>query len=95
MLPAYYSLSTSEFFVEGHVKYTTPYLLLKLIPGLSNTLIRENLKGSVLWSRYQNCYTELGYSLSEIFLMGELGIYAGFDNLNFKSFGVKIILKLK
>jgi hypothetical protein len=94
MLPKYYSLSTPEFFTEGHIKYTTPYLLLKLIPGLSNTLIRENLIGSVLWSRYQKCYTEIGYSLSEIFLMGEIGVYAGFDNLNFKSIGAKIILKL-
>ena len=94
MLPAYYTLSTPEFFTEGHIKYTTPYLLLKLIPGLSNTLIRENLIGSILWSRYQKCYTEIGYSLSEIFLMGEIGVYAGFDNLNFKSIGAKIILRL-
>jgi hypothetical protein len=94
MLPSYYTLSTPEFFTEGHIKYTTPYLLLKLIPGLSNTLIRENLIGSVLWSRYQKCYTEIGYSLSEIFLMGEIEVYAGFDNVNFKSIGAKIILKL-
>ena len=27
MLPAYYSQSTPEFYVEAHLKYTTPYLL--------------------------------------------------------------------
>jgi hypothetical protein len=94
MLPGYYSLSTPEFYTEAHIKYTTPYLLLKLLPGLSNTLIRENLSGSFLWSRYQNCYTELGYSLSEIFLMGEVGIYTGFDNLSFRSAGLKLIFKI-
>jgi hypothetical protein len=93
MLPAYYSLSTPEFYTEGHVKYTTPYLLLKLLPGLSNTLIRENLSASVLWSRYQKCYTEIGYSLSEVFFLGELGVYAGFDNYSFKSIGAKLVLK--
>ena len=92
MLPGYYSLSTPEIFAEGHIKYTTPYFLIKLLPGLSNTLIRENLSASVLWSRHQNCYTEIGYSLSQIFLIGEVGVYAGFDNVNFKNAGVKIVL---
>ncbi len=94
MIPGYYSLSTRELFAEGHIKYTTPYLALKLLPGLSNTLIRENVSGSLLWSRYQKCYTEIGYSLSEIFLIGEAGVYAGFDNLNFRSVGIKIVLQI-
>ena len=93
MLPGYYSLSTSKFFTEAHGRYTTPYLLLKLLPVLSNTLIRENLNGSFLWSRYQKCYTEIGYSLSEIFLLGEVGIYTGFENFRYKSIGAKLVLK--
>jgi hypothetical protein len=94
MLPDYYSLSTSEFFTEGHLKYTSPYLLLKLLPGISNTLIRENLSCSLLWSRYQKCYTEIGYALSEIFFMGEIGVYAGFDNFSYRSVGAKLVLKI-
>jgi hypothetical protein len=93
MLPGFYSLSTPEFFTEGHIKYTTPYLLIKLLPVLSNTLMRENLSLSYLWSRYQKSYTEIGYSISEIFFLGEAGIYAGFDNLKFNSIGAKVILK--
>jgi len=93
MLPAYYALSTPEFHGELHLKYTTPYLLLKLLPGLSNTLIRENLIFSYLGSRYQINYTEIGYSLSEIFLFGEIGIFMGFDDIKYRSLGVKIILK--
>ena len=95
MLPGYYSLSTPEFFTEAHTRYTNPYLLLKLLPGLSNTLIRENLSASFLWSRFQECYTEIGYSLSEVFLIGEIGVYAGFDNLRYKSIGAKLVLKFK
>jgi hypothetical protein len=94
MLPAYYSLSTPEFFGEAHLKYTTPYLLLKLLPGLSNTLIRENLSFSYLGSKFHRSYSELGYSLSEIFFLGEAGVFVGFDDLKYKSFGVKIILRL-
>ena len=92
-LPAYYSLSTPEFFGEAHIKYTTPYLLLKYLPGLSKTLMRENLSLSYLWSRYHKAYSEFGYSISEFLFLGEIGIYTGFDNLKFNSVGVKLVLK--
>jgi hypothetical protein len=94
MLPPYYSLSTPEFFGEVHLKYTTPYLLLKFLPGLSNTLIRENLIISYLGSRFRGNYTEIGYSLSEIFLLGEAGIFAGFNDLKYSNFGVRFTLRL-
>jgi hypothetical protein len=93
MLPAYYSMSTPEFYGEVHVKYTTPYLLLKLLPVLSNTLMRENVSLSYFGSRYHKNYTELGYSISEIFFLGELGVYVGFENVNYKSVGGKLVFK--
>ena len=93
MLPAYYSLSTPEVFGEFHFKYTAPYLLVKLLPGISNTLMRENLSLSYLGSKNNPHYTELGYSISEIFFLAELGVYAGFENLGYKSIGAKLILK--
>jgi hypothetical protein len=93
MLPSFYSMSTPEFYVEGHLKYTTPYLLLKLLPVLSNTLMRENISLSYFGSRYHKNYTEIGYSISEILFIGELGVFAGFDNLKYRSFGVKAVLR--
>ncbi|MFN8242199.1 MAG: DUF5686 family protein, partial [Bacteroidales bacterium] len=94
MLPRFYSLSTPEYYTEFHCKFTTPYLLVKLLPVLSNTLMRENLSASWLWSRYNTAYTEIGYSISEVFLLGEAGVYAGFDNFNFSSAGFRLILKI-
>jgi len=93
MLPAYYSMSHPEFYGEAHVKYTTPYLLLKLLPVLSNTLMRENLSLSYLGSRYHKSYTEIGYSISEVFFLGEIGVYVGFENVNYKSIGGKVVFK--
>jgi hypothetical protein len=95
MLPSYYSLSTPELFVETHAKYTTPYLILKMLPGLSNTLMRENISISYLGSRHHENYTELGYSISEIMLIGELGIYIGFEDLRIKRIGANLVLRLK
>ena len=93
MIPSFYSMSTPEFYTEIHLKYTTPYLLLKLLPGLSNTLMRENLSLSYLGSRFHSNYTEIGYSISEIFFLGEVGVYCGFDDIKYRSVGIKAILK--
>jgi hypothetical protein len=93
MNPAFYSLSTPELFGEVHIKYTTPYLLLKLLPVLSNTLMRENLTLSYLGALDHRNYTEIGYSLSEVMLLGEIGVYVGFEDVKYNSTGVKLILK--
>jgi hypothetical protein len=92
-LPSFYSLDTPEFFTEVHLKYTSSYLLLKLLPVLSNTLMRENLSLSYLGSRFHSNYTEIGYSISGIFFLGELGVYCGFDDIRYRSVGLKAILK--
>jgi hypothetical protein len=93
MLPRFYSLSTPELFSELHMKYTSSYLLIKLIPGLSNTLMRENLNLSFLWSKYHEAYTEVGYSISEVLFIGELGVYVGFNNFNYNSAGLKVTFR--
>ena len=93
MIPSFYSMSTPEFYVEAHLKYTTPYLLLKLLPGLSNTLMRENISFSYFGSRFHRNYTEIGYSVSEILFIGELGVYVGFDDIKYRSVGANLVLK--
>ena len=82
-----------SFYIEGHFKYTTPYLLLKFIPGLSNTLIRENLSMSYLFTHNTGSYTEIGYSMSEVLFLGEIGVYTGFKNFKFNSVGIKAVLR--
>lgn len=94
-LPAYYSLSTPEFHGQAHIRYTTPYLLLKYLPGLSNTLMRENISLSYLGSRFHRNYSEIGYSVSEISFIGELGIYVEFEDLKYKDTGLRLVLKLR
>lgn len=93
MIPSFYSLSTPEAYGEFHLKYTTPYLLIKLLPGISNTLMRENLSLSYLGSRFHKSYTEIGYSISEFLFLGEIGVYVGFEDIKYKSVGAKLVLR--
>ena len=89
MLRDYYSLATPEYYIEAHLRYTTPYLLIKLLPFLSNSLMRENISLAYLHSPHTGNYYELGYSLSEIFLIGKAGVFAGFEDLSFRSAGLR------
>lgn len=89
-----YSVSTRKAFAEGHIRYTTPTLLLKRLPVLSRTLIRENIGLSVLWTPEAGYYYETGYSLSEVFLVGTAGVYAGFTGTSFESAGFRVILRI-
>lgn len=90
MLPDYYTLATPEYYIEGHFRYTTPYLLLKLLPFLSNSLMRENVTLAYLYSPHTSHYYELGYGLSEVFLIGKINVFVGFEDISFKSAGVKV-----
>lgn len=92
-LPGFYTLATDSWFAEGHLRYTNPYLLVKYLPFLSNTLMRENLHLKYLITKQTKHYIEAGYSISEIFLLGEIGIFTGFEDFRFKNAGVKFTLK--
>lgn len=93
-LRPYYSMSSLNGFAEGHVRYTSPTLLLKRLPGISRTLARENIGLSALWTPDLGFYCEAGYSVSEIFLLAELGLYAGFRETSFESVSLRLTLRL-
>jgi hypothetical protein len=85
-----YQYSTNEWFVSGHAKYETLYLMLKFIPGLNKTLITENIHFAFLSNPLTKGYFEVGYSLSRIFFIGNIGFFVGFDE--FKSFNWSVRL---
>ena len=85
-----YKYATNEWFVSAHIKYETLYLLLKFIPGLNKTLITENLHLSLVSNSLTKSYFEVGYSLSNIFFMGNIGFFAGFDEFKTFNWSVRV-----
>jgi hypothetical protein len=55
--------------------------------------MRENLSISWLGSLNRSIFTELGYSITELFLLGEAGIFTGFDNFKYRCTGFRFVLK--
>ncbi len=89
-----YSLSEMKWYVTVDAHYETPFLLLKYLPLLNRTIIRENLYLSYISTSQVRHYTEWGYGLSNIFMVGELSVFTGFDHSRYHSAGVKLSLML-
>ncbi len=85
-----YRYSTNEWYAKAHVSYTSPYLLLKFLPVLSNRLWTENIYTSYLTQPQFKNYVEVGYSMNQIFLIGSAGVFAGFEDGSYARWGFRV-----
>jgi len=92
MLLEYYQYSTPEWFAEAHIKYNTPFLLIKLLPFFSEKLWQETLYGGYLYQPEFKNYVELGYGLTDVYFVADAGIFIGFEDGKYGRYGFKISL---
>ncbi len=89
-----YRYSTNKWYIEGHLCYSTPYLLIKNIPFLQDKLWNENIYIHHLTQPELKNYNEVGYGINQIFLMMNIGVFAGFKQFEFNNWQVKLSLNL-
>jgi hypothetical protein len=92
-LPGYYELSTSDKFARAHLSYKAPYIALKYLPLLSNTLWREMIWSSYYTSPQNRNYIEVGYTLLEVLLSANVGVFVGFRDGEFNGFGINVAFR--
>jgi len=90
----YYKYSTNNWGASADVHYVSPLILLKYLPWFNDTYCRENLIWHSNYSSHAGYYNVFGYSISEIFLFMEIGMYAAFEDVRFHSFGLNIKMNL-
>jgi hypothetical protein len=90
MLMDYYEASTAEYWYMANARLTSSYLLLKFLPWFSERLWKEAVVLDYLHTPATPHYLQLGYNLSEIFFLVDLGVYAGFQEGRYKGFGARI-----
>lgn len=90
----YYQFSTNSTYGVGFATYQTPYLALKFLPFISNTMWQENIHLSLLKLKGEVPYYELGYSVSRIAAIANVGVFAGFEGHSFSSLSVKLSFSL-
>ena len=92
MLLEYYQYSTPEWFAEAHIKYNTPFLIIKRLPFFSEKLWQETLYGSYLYQPEFKNYVELGYGLTDVYFVADAGIFVGFEDGKYGRYGFKVSL---
>jgi hypothetical protein len=88
----YYSNSTDKGYIEGHVMFKTPMLLLKRLPLIRNRMWNENLSANYLFVPENGYHLELGYGIGND--LYNIGVYSGFNNSGFQSVGFRLSLSI-
>ncbi len=89
LLP-FYRYAINDKYGEAHIRFTTPYLLFKYLPFLSNKLWVENLHLNYLAGGSGLHYWEAGYSMGKIYMIADIGFFAGFIKDKFRTWGVQL-----
>ena len=91
----YYRFSTSDKYAEAHLSYTTPFLILKLLPFFSNRMLwTEGLHFNCLYTPVIKNYVEAGYTIG-IPSLWEAGVFVGFGSSTDWRWGVKVSIPVR
>lgn len=85
-----YSYSTNQWYINGSLFYASPYILIKNIPFLQDKLWNENLYFSYLHQPEFTNYGEIGYGVSQIFMMINVAAFVGVKDFEYDRWGIHI-----
>jgi hypothetical protein len=90
MLVPDYKLSTDRSFVNAHAHLKTPYIILKYLPWVRNRLWKEDIYVNMVSTPAYGLYWEAGYALTDVFQIMDLGVFAGFNALEYTGLAMKL-----
>lgn len=90
----YYQYSTQSAYIQLVANYKSPFLLIKLLPVISERLWNENLHFAALYTQQLKPYYEFGYSVTRIAAIFGVGVFAGFNEDKFESVMLKVSIDL-
>ncbi len=85
-----YRYSTTESYVTAGAEYRTEYLLLRYLSFLNQRTWSESLHLNYLSTPALQNYWEAGYSLNNLFFLGNVGVFAAFNGNKFEAVEVKV-----
>ena len=84
--------NASDSYIQGHIMFETPFLILKNIDFVSNFADKERIYLSQLYTPQIISYTELGYGIGNRFF--NAGFFCAFHKDQFKQLGVRAAFEL-
>lgn len=92
----YYEPTSSDYFVDAHVKYSMDKFLLKRLPWFNDKMMmKESLYINYLHTENLKHYFEAAYGINNIFLLLDAEIVTGFREGEMDYLGLKFNIKLK
>lgn len=85
-----YEKSTTDAYFQAHLHYEHARILLKRLPFLSGTLIRESLFVQHLMVENKKSWTEIGYGVKQLFFLFNVEVYAGFEGGKYTVAGLRL-----
>jgi hypothetical protein len=85
-----YERSTTNPYLELHLKYEHARIALKRLPFLAGSLMRESLFVNHLSINNSGSWTEVGYGVQQLFLLFNAEIFTGFESGKYKMAGLRI-----
>ncbi len=86
----YYEFSTTDDYLAGHLYYQFRKLLLTQIFELRLMGLKESLVLNYLHTDASQNYTEVGYSLDNIFRFFRVEAVASFEDFKYQGWGIRI-----
>lgn len=84
--------NASDSYIQSHIMFETPFLILKNIPFVSDFAENERIYVSQLYTPEIVSYCELGYGIGNRFF--NAGFFASFHKAEFRRMGVRIAFEL-
>ncbi len=84
-----YQFSTNNKYLNIGVEFRSEYLVMRYLSLFNKLTWSESLHLNYLTTPALNSYWEASYSLNNLFFMGNIGVFAGFNKDHFESFSVK------
>ena len=84
--------NASDTYVQNHLMYESPFLILNLVPAISKGVVTERLYLSHLYNPYIRSYTEVGYGIGNSFF--NAAAFGSFHKLKFHEIGFKVSLNI-
>ncbi len=85
-----YEFSTRKSYLTVGAEYRSEYLLLRYLSILNKRTWSESIHFNYLSTPALKNYWETGYSLNNLFFLGNVGVFAGFEEERFKYAGFKV-----
>jgi len=92
---AYYENSTKGSFLELHFRHEHSRILIKRLPFLANSLIRETVFGKTLFTQHGKPYYEAGYGVNQLFLLLNAEVFTSFLDGKHHQSGIRLTIPIR